>query len=222
MRRALTAALVAVLACFVLPAVAAAEPCPQFNGGYMFTDIQGPEDPEDYCWEVTLNPGQKLQQVDDQEIDVISKTGAAAWVIDASPARDAEGASVPTTVLLTGETEFTLTVHHRAGNPAASGAPFRYPITTGESYKTGPATVVAQLTEEEPPPDPPAATTPTCTVPTLLGKSWKASRKALQRANCTPGPVHGEHRRGARVVRQYQPAGKTLPAGTAVGVKLGR
>jgi hypothetical protein len=198
------------------------ESCPPFEGGYMFTTIYGPEEPEDYCWEVTLNDGQELQQVDDQQIDVVSKTGAAAWTINAAPAHDAEGATVPTTIAVTGEAEFTLTVHHRAGNPAAGGAPFLYPINSGKGWEGGFATVTVQMPPPELPPEPPVATPLSCTVPSLVDKSLKVSRKALRRAHCALGPVRGERSRGAKVVRQYRPAGKTLPAGTPVGVKLGR
>ncbi|HWN73959.1 MAG TPA: hypothetical protein VNN15_09160 [Solirubrobacterales bacterium] len=42
----------------------------------------------------------------------------------------------------------------------------------------------------------------------------------LLRAHCELGPVRGEYRRGAKVVKQYRQAGKTLPADTEVGVKL--
>jgi hypothetical protein len=197
------------------------EPCPSFEGGYMFTTIHGPEDPEDYCWEVTLNDGQELQQVNDREVVVMSKSGAAAWVIVAAPAHDAEGASVPTTIAVIGEKEVTLTVHHRAGNPAAGGAAFRYPISAGQGWENGFATVTVQMPPAEPPPAAPV-TVLTCTVPNLVGKSPRASRRALRQANCAPGPVRGERRRGARVIRQYRPPGKILPAGSEVGVKLAR
>jgi hypothetical protein len=221
-KRGLLLALVAALGCWALPAAAAAEPCPPFDGGMSFQSIQGPEDPEDYCWEVTLDEGQELQQVSDQEIDVVSKTGAAAWVINAAPAHDANGATVPTTIALTGDAEFTLTVHHRAGNPATGGAPFQYPISEGKGWEGGFVTVIMQMPPAELPAAPPAATIPSCTVPSLVSKSLRASRRALRRAGCRLGPVRGQGGRGAKVVRQYRPPGKTLPAGTAVGVRLGR
>jgi len=50
----------------------------------------------------------------------------------------------------------------------------------------------------------------------------KAARRALLLAGCELGPIRGQRRRGARIVKQYRPAFKTLPAGTAVGVRLGR
>ncbi|HEX5592147.1 MAG TPA: PASTA domain-containing protein [Solirubrobacterales bacterium] len=63
---------------------------------------------------------------------------------------------------------------------------------------------------------------PTCTVPFLQGQTLKAAREALRRSGCSLGPIRGHRTRGARIVKQYRPAGKTLPAGTEVGVKLGR
>ncbi|MGN6200990.1 MAG: hypothetical protein ACTHNY_01105 [Solirubrobacterales bacterium] len=231
MRRGLLLALFLLAA---LPASALAETCPSYEGAYMFTTIHSAQDPEDYCWEVTLYEGQHLQQVDDQEIDVISKTGAVAWTINAEPAHDAEGADVPTTIALTGENEFVLTVHHKAGNPAAGGAPFAYPVTQGEGWEGGIREPVmiqgppdeAELREaeerakaapraEEPP-------IPTCEVPILQGRTVKAARRALLLAGCQLGPVRGRRRRGARIVKQYRPAFAVLPAGTAVGVRLPR
>jgi hypothetical protein len=115
----------------------------------------------------------------------------------------------------------TLTVHHREGNPLAGGAPFHYPVVGGSGWEGGfhtvevpmsPAPPSAQPVEEAPP--------PTCDVPALQGRTLKAARRALQDADCRLGPVHGERRRGARVVKQYRLYGAVLPVGTKVGVKL--
>jgi hypothetical protein len=214
--------LVAAVLCLALPSVAAAQACPAFDGVMSFPEIHSSEDPEDYCWEMTLNEGQELRQVSDQQIAVVSKTGAEAWTINAPPAHDAEGVSVPTTVTVTGETEFTLTVHHRAGNPAAGGAPFYYPIVHGVGYEGGFTTVVGTLapTEQAPPVDEGPA--PTCEVPVLQGRTLRAARRALLLAGCQLGPVRGHRNRAARVVKQYRPAFRVLPVGTAVGVKLAR
>jgi hypothetical protein len=184
-----------------------------------FPAIHSPEDPEDYCFEVQLNEGQTLEQIDDRHIAVKSKTEAVAWEISAALAHDATGVEVPTTIAVTGENLFTLTVHHRAGNPAAEGAPFVYPISNGAGWEGGFVTVTVTMPVAEEPPQPPQAA-PSCLVPDLHGLSLKATRKKLRRAHCRPGPVHGERGRGAKVVKQYRPAGKTLPAGTEVGVKL--
>ena len=49
-----------------------------------------------------------------------------AFTINAGLAHDAEGSNVPTSLGVSEGNILTLTVHHRAGNPAASGAPFVY------------------------------------------------------------------------------------------------
>jgi hypothetical protein len=218
-RRALLLGLVAALAFAVVPSAAvAAETCPPYEG-MGFPQIKGPEDPEDYCFEVQLNEGQTLEQIDDRHVAVKSKTGGIAWELQAALAHDATGVEVPTTIAVTGEDLVMLTVHHRAGNPAAEGAPFVYPISNGAGWEGGFATVTVTMPVAEESPQPPQAA-PSCLVPDLRGLTLKATRKKLRRANCHLGPVHGERSRGAKVVRQYRRTGKTLPAGTEVGVKL--
>lgn len=222
MRRALLGAAIAVLAWAAAPTGAAAEPCPVFATGFFFPTIHGPADPEDYCWTVELASGRTLEQIDERQIAVMTKTGAEASRISAPSARDATGTEVPTSIALTAENLITVTVHHLAGNPAAAGAPYVYPVSEGAAYQTGPATVVAEPGTETPPPlpaaEPPA---PQCVVPALHGLSLKAARRALQASQCGLGPVRGQRRPGARVVKQYRSHGKALPAGTGVGVKLG-
>jgi len=225
-RRGLLLALVSVLACLAPPAPGvAAEPCSSAFGGLMsFHDIHGTDDPEDYCWEVKLGEGEELRQVDDTHAGVFWEDGTQAMTITAQMAHDAEGVSVPTTLTVTEPNLITLTVHHRAGNPAASGAPFYYPITQGAGWEGGFQTIHVQgppPTEQgtKPPVSPP---TPACEVPSLRWRTLKAARRALRRAGCALGPVRGERSRGAEVVKQYRPVGKILPAGTAVGLKLGR
>lgn len=211
---------IAVLACAAAPSVAVAETCLPYEGQW-FPTINGLEDPEDYCFEVQLNEGQTLEEVDDQLAVVNSKTGGVAWEIHATPARDATGAAVPTTLTVTGENLVTLTVHHLAGNPEAGGAPFQYPITPGPSYEAGFVTVTVLMppaTEQGPQPG--SQEGYQCEVPSLRGRSLHSARRALRLAHCRLGPVHGERRRGAKVARQYRPAGKALPAGTEVGVRL--
>jgi hypothetical protein len=223
MRRALLP-LVAALVFFALPSVAAAQPCPPFDGGMSFPEIHGPEDPEDYCWEVRLEEGQYLQQVSETEAEVFYEEGHPAFVIKAASAHDAVGTTVPTTLTVTDPNLITLTVHHRAGNPAAGGAIFDYPVTYGLGWKGGFQTVEGPMpppTEQSPVPveGPPP---PTCEVPILQGRTVQAARRALLLAGCELGPIRGHRHRGARIVKQYRPAFKVLPAGTAVGVKLPR
>jgi hypothetical protein len=181
---------------------------PSYEGGQMFPTIHGAEDPEEYSWEVQLGDDQELEQVDDQLAVVRSKTGAVAWSINATQAHDGKGATVPTALAVTQPNVVTLTVHH-------VGAGFQYPISAGEGYETGFATVAVIMPPGE---QPPAA--PTCDVPDLTGRSLRASRRILHRAHCRLGLVRGERSPAARVLKQYRLAGKSLPAWTAVGVKV--
>jgi hypothetical protein len=219
-KRALLALI--VLGCAAAPAAAAAEPCAPYEGT-SFPEIESAAGPEDFCWEVPLNEGQELVHIDEQHVGVLSKTGEMAWEISAGPASDAEGSAVFTSIAIAGPREVRLTVHHRAGNPATGGAPFRYPISSGPAYETGPATVTANLITADPPapPLPGPAPAPTCVVPSLRHRSLKAVRKILPAAECRLGPIRGKRRPGAKVVRQYRTPGIVLPAGAEVGVKLG-
>jgi hypothetical protein len=65
---------------------------------------------------------------------------------------------------------------------------------------------------------------PTCTVPTLKGKSLKKAKRKLIAANCTLGKVKGKKGKGKkgsrRVKKQNPPAGTLLLGGSAVNVKL--
>jgi hypothetical protein len=221
----MTAAVALLVA--LTPAAGAVEPCPEYDGAMTFPAIHGPEDPEDYCWEVHLYEGQELVEIDNRHAAVYYESGRLAFEIEAEAAHDAEGTTVPTTLAVSGGNIITLTVHHRTGNPAAGGAPFDYPILAGEGWEGG-----SQSVEIKGPPDESELRTPAaplveavpaspCEVPSLRGRSLKGARRALLRAHCELGPIRGDRHRGARVVKQYRQAGKALPAGTEVGVKLG-
>ena len=56
-----------------------------------------------------------------------------------------------------------------------------------------------------------------CDVPTLKGKTLKAARKAITAAGCRTGKVKGR----GRVKGQSPKAGKQLPSGSAVNIRLG-
>jgi hypothetical protein len=192
-----------------------------------FPEITGPEAPEDYCFEVTLGEEQELRQIDETHAEVFyTEPAHIAFAITAALAHDVEGTAVSTSLAVIQPNVVVLTVHHRAGNPAAGGAPFDYPIVNGAGWKGGSISV-----EIEGPPDEselkakPSLSAaeepaPQCDVPALQGRTLKAARRALEHADCRLGPVHGKHRRGAKVVRQYRRYGAVLPAGTAVGVRL--
>lgn len=219
------AAFVALLVC-AIPGAASAATCPEYGGAMTFSTIDGPGDPEDYCWEVSLSEGQELRQVDERKAEVFYSDGHFAFGIEAVEAHDAIGTSVPTSLAVTGTNEITLTVHHRAGNPVAGSAPFAYPISDGPGWEGGIQSVVVKGPPDEselkPKPTPPVEEAPVahCSVPALQGRTLRAARRALVHAHCDLGPIRGERSRGARVVKQYRRYGAVLPAGTEVGVKL--
>ena len=231
MRRALLLALIGALMCLALPAAAVAEPCsPSYDGSMSFSAIDAPDDPEEFCWELDLAENQELRQVDDQHAGVFyTESGYQAFSITAELAHDAEGTEVPTTLAVVEPNVIVLTVHHRDGDPTAGGAPFDYPVVAGAGWEGGfqSVEIVGPPDESELRPKPsPAPTeesrTPACEVPILQGRTLKSARRALLRAGCQLGPIRGHRSRGARIVKQYRPAFKTVPLGTAVGVKLGR
>lgn len=216
----LAMALVVLVACAV-PSDAAAGTCRPLNeGGMIFGRINGPEDPEDYCFEVTLGEEQELEQIDSRTVGAFYNTGQPSFDITAEEAHDAEGVTVPTTLAKTGENLITLTVHHREGNPLAGWAPFHYPVVAGSGWEGGFRTVEAQISPGSHPQPAEEAPAPQCVVPRLHGRSLRAARSALHAATCQLGPVRGDRSRAAHVIKQYRPAGATLPAGTSVGVKL--
>jgi hypothetical protein len=220
------------------PASAPAEPLlPIYSGLLDFSTIKGPSDPEEYSWKVKLVEGQELKAVDDQLAEVYFEDGTPMMKIEARPAHDADGASVPTSLRISEGDIVTLIVHHRDGNPAAEGAPFAYPILGGKGWEVGPSVVIvvgpkdeqelreerervareeweaAQVAERGPTRD--------CLVPRLKGESLKTGRRKLRRAGCRLGEVRGPGSKTAKVVKQNPKAGATLAAGAEVGVKIG-
>jgi hypothetical protein len=117
----------------------AAEP-PEFDGLLAFPQISGPSDPGEYSWRVKLSEGEELRQIDDQDAAVFFEE-IRMESIEAEKAHDATGANVPTTLAVTAPNVVTLTVHHQAGDPAAVGAPFQYPVSAGPPFQVGYSTV---------------------------------------------------------------------------------
>jgi hypothetical protein len=197
---------------------AAAEPLPPYDGSMSFPNIQGPDGPEEFSWAVKLDDEDELRAIDGTHAGIYwVGTETLAMTITAGLAHAADGANVPTTLAVTQPNVITLTVHHRAGNPAAGGAPFDYPVVAGSGWEGGIQvhTVVGPPTEQAT-----APSTLRCTVPDLFGRTLKGARRQLRRSHCGIGEVRGDHRRSARVVKQFRKPGKSLPAGTEVGVKL--
>lgn len=194
---------------------------PPYDGAMSFQAIQGPSDPEEFSWEVELDPDQRLEQIDDQHAAVLWENDVQAFGITAVAAHDANGAAVPTSLSVSGENVVTLTVHHRAGNPAAGGASFLYPIVAGVGWEGGLSTVFVILPPGEFPPPPKM-----CRVPKLTGKRLMASRWWLREAGCRLGHVRrlkgaaATKRETPRVVGQSFKPGAMLPLGTPVQVTL--
>jgi hypothetical protein len=155
-----------MLACAGLSSAAAADPLPVYDGSTSFPEIHGPSDPEDYSWEVELGEEWELRQADERTVEVYAPHGKyVALTITAMEASDATGKSVPTTLSVSSPSVVTLTVHHRAGNPAAGGAPFTYPILDGSGFEAGPSTAEFIMPSSEPLPIRDAVRKP-CLVPT--------------------------------------------------------
>lgn len=111
---------------------------PAFGGIMSFGAIHGPSDPEEFSWEVTVPEEQELVYIDEQHAAFYYTEGQhQAGSITATPAHDGDGSSVPTSLRISEGDILTLIVHHRAGNPAAGGAPFVYPITQGVGWEGG-------------------------------------------------------------------------------------
>lgn len=185
-----------------------------YNGLMSFGDLHGPDDPEEFSWEVTLGEEEELKEIDERHAGVYWEDGTLAMQIEATAAHDADGTTVPTTLAVTQPNIITLTVHHRAGNPGAGGAPFVYPVTQGTGWEGGFHTEVIEMPPGEVSPPP-----PTCVVPDLTGRTLRASRKILHQSHCRLGAVRGEQVRAAHVVTQYRQIGRSLPIWAKVDVK---
>jgi len=195
---------------------------PSYDGGMTFEAIHGPADPEEYSWTVELGEEQVLRLIDDQHAAVYYSDRQAAFSITAEQAHDANGSSVPTTLAVSDGDVVTLIVHHRAGNPAAGGAPFVYPIVGGPGWEGGFHTYYVPMPPYEPVSGDSStpAVTPGCVVPRLTGGSVKASRLKLRAAGCGLGEIRGARSKTAKVVRQYPAPGTARAAGAEVAVKL--
>jgi hypothetical protein len=200
------------------------------EGGLSFPEIKGPEAPEEYPLRLSLGSEQAARQVSDQEVIVeYPKYGLTAFSLHAEPAHDAEGATVPTAIKLTEDEEgpiLTLIIHYRAGNPAAGGAPFVYPILGGTGWEGGYHSYSFEMNEPLPPVSspPPPAPVPTCTVPPLGRLTLRAAKARLRGADCGVGKVRlapGATQGKGKVVKQFGTVGAQLPAGAPITIKLG-
>jgi hypothetical protein len=148
------ATLLALLSCVSIGSASAAadpSPLPVYSGGMPFPTIHSAADPEEYSWEVELEDTQELVAIDDRHAEVYSTEDHHPMTsISAEPARDADGSNVPTSLAVSAGNIITLTVHHRAGDPVAGGAPFDYPVTYGPAFEVGFSTVRVVMPPDEP------------------------------------------------------------------------
>jgi hypothetical protein len=226
------AACAAILCALVAAAPAAAEtgdaaPIRSLDeGGFAFPAITGPEAPEEYPFRVSLDEEQWLEQVTPTEVQVFYAGHSPAFTLEAGPAHDAVGSAVPTTLTVTGRDTVTWTISYRAGNPAAGGAPFVYPIVGGSGWEGGFRTTIVEMGNPMPPTTPPPVTpppAPTCAVPYLKGFGLREVKALLRDADCAIGKVRlgrGATKAKGKVVKQFEPAGTELAAGAPVAVKL--
>jgi hypothetical protein len=208
--------LVGVLALGATPAGADPPVVPPYDGASWFPTIQDPSGPEEFPRRVELGKEQELRAIDDQSAAVYSDGTHVAFWIQAMPAHDATGASVPTSLAVSAGDIVTLTVHHRAGNPAASGASFDYPINAGTGWEGGFVTVVVPAPPGEFPPEPWLG----CTVPKLTGYTLRADRRRLQNAGCTLGVARGHRAPNGFVFKQHPSPGSKRALGALVNVRV--
>lgn len=213
-----------LLLCLVASRSAPASPVtrafPPYDGGMTFPAITGPASPEEYSWELQLGEGEQLKLIDEHSAAVYWPGGTVAMGIGATIAHDAAGSEVPTTLSVSEGDVITLTVHHRAGNPAAGGAPFVYPILAGSAPEIShePPTVHGLVEEPE-------VTSADCLVPRLEGEKLRRARKRLRKADCEIGRVRtvkGGTARTGRVLRQSPKPGDILASGSTVRVTVGK
>jgi PASTA domain len=215
---------------------------PTYAGAMTFGEIDGPSDPEEYSWEVSLGEGQELELVDDQHAQVYYTEGHhPVFGITATAAHDAVGSDVPTSLSVSEGNVITLTVHHRAGNPASGGAPFVYPVIAGEGWEGGLQAHIVPMPKDEQElreerermareereameaADEGARTG--CLVPKLKRRTLRGSKRRLHKAGCNLGRVRmlkGATGKAGRVVKQNPRPGVLLAPGTTVRVTLAK
>lgn len=208
----------ALMGALAMATSASASELPPYGGMMSFPRIISSSSPEDYSWRVELGEEMELKSIDESEAGVFFSDGTMAMSIWAPSLHDDAGSPVPTSLSVTPPDTITFSVHHLAGNPAAGGAPFVYPISDREKLDTTYTPVIDPNPTTEPPPP------PTCHVPRLRNESLKAARKKLEGAHCALGRVKrggGRPVMAGRVVKQFPRRGAELAAGGTVSVRLG-
>lgn len=114
---------------------------PLNDGGMIFQAIRDDSAPEEYSYQINLGEEQELRQIDPQHVGVYA-AGNLAMTISATPASDAIGTEVPTTLRISREEVLTLTVHYKAGD---NGVPFVYPVMAGTGWEGGYRTILDEM-----------------------------------------------------------------------------
>jgi hypothetical protein len=102
---------------------------PLFDGSQTFAAIRDSSGPTSFSWRVNMEVEQELKLLDPQHAAVYYKNGPAAFSITATPAHDAVGTTVPTSLSVSGNV-LTLNVSHNSGS-------FVYPVVGGAGWEGG-------------------------------------------------------------------------------------
>jgi hypothetical protein len=117
---------------------------PIYDGAQTFGIIRNASAPENYSWEVQLEPGASLKLENSKYAEVYYASGHPAFGISAELAHDAIGTTVPTELSVSDSNVLTLTVKHHS-------ASFVYPVVAGAGWQGGfiTNTVAAPKDEKE-------------------------------------------------------------------------
>ncbi|HEX3042208.1 MAG TPA: hypothetical protein VHP56_09000 [Solirubrobacterales bacterium] len=117
---------------------------PAYDGLMMFQDIRSASAPENYSWEVThIGADETLKLIDEHHAGLFWEDGTQAMTITAQLAHSATGASVPTSLSVSGHI-ITLTVHHHETT-------YAYPVLAGAGWEGGFMTEAPVVIEPESP-----------------------------------------------------------------------
>jgi hypothetical protein len=114
---------------------------PLYEGLITFQDIRSASAPRAYSWTVALEANQHLSLIDGEHAEVYYANGHPAFGIAAEPAHDAVGASVPTSLSVSGNI-VTLNVN-------LSNGVIVYPVLAGAGWQGGFISGVVQGPKDE-------------------------------------------------------------------------
>jgi tripartite motif-containing protein 71 len=124
---------------------------PLYDGAMTFQAIRDASGSETFSWSVNLAGNQELKVIDPKHVQVFFSDGRAAFGISATPAHDAIGTAIPTTLTVSSGNIVTLNVPHRTGG--ANGRPYVYPVIAGAGWEGGLQTHRVAMPPPEPLPE---------------------------------------------------------------------